>query len=97
MKSSSCFEEGEFIILLLTLTQTSNKILVYVKHGKGYKSNYFDTIVKKSRRFTLYSIQIKSSIFLVLKIETRRIKTDSDTKWWTGLICFRIEYSRVPF
>ena len=59
MNSSSYSEEEEFIILLITLTQTSNKILVYVKHGKDYKSNYFDIMVMKSRRFTSHSIQTK--------------------------------------
>jgi len=31
---NSCFEEGEFIILIISLTQKSNKAIVSVKHGK---------------------------------------------------------------
>jgi len=46
MNSNLCFEEGEFILLL-------------IKQGKDYESNYFDIIVIKSRRFTCISKQTK--------------------------------------
>jgi hypothetical protein len=56
---NSYFEEGEFIIFLISLTQKSNKAVVSVKHGKDYKCNYFDIIVMKSRRVSSHSIQTK--------------------------------------
>jgi hypothetical protein len=59
MNSNSCSEEGEFIILLITLTETSNKVLVCVRHGKDYKNKYFYIMVMKSRRFTSHFVQTK--------------------------------------
>jgi len=44
--SNLCFEEGEFLLLL-------------IKQGKYYKRNYFDIIVIKSRRFICISKQTK--------------------------------------